>query len=107
MIFPEKGLCSYSIVDDGNAIQQEVMSMGEHLFERLARERGISVEDMREIISKRIEQGWNSDNPVKREQWRKIPCAGEMPTPDEWLRYAVERIKDDGREDLLRKYSIR
>lgn len=81
--------------------------MGEHLFERLARERGISVEDMREIISKRIEQGWNSDNPVKREQWRKIPCAGEMPTPDEWLRYAVERIKDDGREDLLRKYSIR
>lgn len=81
--------------------------MGEHLFERLARERSISVEDMREIISKRIEQGWNSDNPVKREQWRKIPCAGEMPTPDEWLRYAVERIKDDGREDLLRKYSIR
>ncbi len=28
----------------------------------------------------------------KREQWRKIPCAGELPTPDEWLRYAIEQL---------------
>mgnify|MGYP002798638103 FL=1 len=80
--------------------------MQEHIFERMARERNISVEEMRAIISKRIEQGWNSNDPVKREQWRKIPCAGEMPTSDEWLRYAVERIKDDGQEGLLRKYLI-
>lgn len=80
--------------------------MQEHIFERMARERNISVEEMRAIISKRIEQGWNSNDPVKREQWRKNPCAGEMPTPDEWLRYAVERIKDDGQEGLLRKYLI-
>ncbi len=81
--------------------------MVEHIFERLARERGITVEEMRAIISARIEKGWNDKDPVKREQWRKIPCVGEIPTPDEWLRYAVEKIKDDGREDLLRKYSIR
>ena len=47
--------------------------MQEHIFERMARERNISVEEMRAIISKRIEQGWNSNDPVKREQWRKIP----------------------------------
>ena len=28
-------------------------------------------------------------------------CAGDIPTPEEWLRYAVERIKADGRGDLL------
>lgn len=31
--------------------------MQEHIFERMARERNISIEEMREIISKRIEQG--------------------------------------------------
>lgn len=78
--------------------------MAEHIFERLARERGISVEEMRVIISARIEKGWNDPNPGKRAQWRKIPCAGDLPTPDEWLRYAVERIKNEGQEELLQKY---
>lgn len=78
--------------------------MEEHLFERLARERGITVGEMREIISARIERGWNDPNPEKRAQWREIPCVGEIPTPDEWLRYAVERLQEEGRGDLLRWY---
>ena len=78
--------------------------MAEHIFERLARERGITVEEMRANISTRIEKGWNDPNPEKRVQWRSIPCKGELPTPDEWLRYAVERIKADGKEELLRRY---
>ena len=47
--------------------------MQEHIFERMARERNISVEEMRAIISDRIEKGWNDKDPVKREQWRKFP----------------------------------
>lgn len=78
--------------------------MEEHLFERLARERGITVEEMREIISARIEIGWNDSDEEKRSQWRRIPCAGEIPTPDEWLKYAVEKLIEEGREDLLRWY---
>lgn len=80
--------------------------MQEHIFERMARERNISVEEMRVIISDRIEKGWNDEDSVKRKQWRKIPCAGEVPTPDEWLRYVLKKIKDDGQEGLLRKYLI-
>ena len=78
--------------------------MAEHIFERLAHERGITVEEMRAIISTRIEEGWNDLDPEKREKKKKIPCKGELPTPDEWLRYAVERIRDDGRDELIRKY---
>lgn len=78
--------------------------MEEHLFERLARERNITVEEMRAIISARIEKGWNDLDLEKRAQWRRIPCEGEMPTPDEWLKYAVETIEAEGRGDLLRWY---
>lgn len=78
--------------------------MEEHVFERLARERGITVEEMHGIISARIERGWNDADLEKRAQWREIPCAGEIPTPDEWLKYVVEKLKAEGREDLLRGY---
>ena len=78
--------------------------MEEHIFERFAHERGITVEEMMAIISARIERGWNDPDLEKQAQWRKIPCAGEIPTPDEWLKYAVERLKEEGREDLLRWY---
>ena len=76
----------------------------ETLFERLARERNITVEEMRAIISARIEAGKNDPDPAKRAQWERIPCAGNIPTPEEWLRYAVERIEAEGRGDLLRWY---
>ena len=76
----------------------------ETLFERLARERNITVEEMWAIISARIEAGMNDPDPEKRAQWERIPCAGNIPTPEEWLRYAVERIEAEGRGDLLRWY---
>lgn len=76
----------------------------ETLFERLARERNITVEEMRAIISARIEAGMNDPDPEKRAQWERIPHAGKIPTPEEWLRYAVERIEAEGRGDLLRWY---
>lgn len=73
----------------------------EHLFERLARERNITVEEMRAIISARIEKGWNDSDLEKRAQWRKIPCAGDIPTPDEWMQCCLKQLKEEGREDLL------
>lgn len=76
----------------------------ETLFERLACERNITVEEMRAIISARIEAGMNDPDPEKRAQWERIPHAGKIPTPEEWLRYAVERIEAEGRGDLLRWY---
>lgn len=80
------------------------MEEQETLFERLARERGITVEEMRAIISARIEKGLHDPDPKKRAQWERIPCAGEVPTPEELLRYVVKKLKAEGREDLLSWY---
>lgn len=82
------------------------MAEQETLFERLARERNITVEEMRTQIAARIERGWNDPDLEKRVQWRKIPCTGDMPTPEEWLKYAVEQLTEEGREDLLRLDTI-
>ncbi len=52
-------------------------------------------------IATRIERGWNDPDPEKRAQWRKIPCEGATPTPEEWLKYAVEKLQKEGYGDLL------
>ena len=76
------------------------------LFERWAQERDITVEEMRTIIAARIEAGMNDPDPEKRASWECIPRTGEIPTPEEWLRYAVGRLEEEGRGDLLRWYKI-
>lgn len=70
-----------------------------NIAEKNPRERNITVEEMRAIISACIEAGMNDPDPEKRAQWERIPRAGKIPTPEEWLRYAVERIKAEGRGD--------
>jgi len=38
-------------------------------------------------------------DPEKQTQWRAIP------TPEEWLRYVVEKLIENGRDDLLQWHS--
>ena len=65
---------------------------------------GWKTSDMREIISARIRRGMNGPDPKKRAQWEAIPHEGEIPTPEEWLYYAVNILIENGDEDLLRWY---
>lgn len=44
-------------------------------FEKLARDRNITVEEIKAIISARIETGMNA--PLRRAQWEKIPHEGD------------------------------
>lgn len=76
------------------------MKKHENFFERLARERNISVEEMRKIISDRIEQGLNDPDLEKRKSWAAIPCKGDVPTPEEWLNYVVEKMQTNNQGDL-------
>lgn len=77
------------------------MEKHENCFEWLARERNISVEEMRQIISDRIEQGLHDPDTAKYKSWQTIPCVGDVPTQEEWLKYAVENLEKDGQDDLL------
>ena len=53
-------------------------------FEKLARDRNITVEEMRAIISAHIKSGMNDPDPIRRAQWEKIPHTGDMPLLQMW-----------------------
>ena len=87
--------------------RQEAITLqenGKDFFVMLAERDHTTVEKVKEKISKRIWEGLHDPDPERRAQWERIPCAGDVPTPEEWLRYSVKRLKEDGREDLLRHY---
>ena len=66
---------------------------GKDFFAMLAERDHTTVEKIKEKISKRIWEGLHDPDPERRVQWERIPCAGDVPTPEEWLRYSVERLK--------------
>ena len=88
---------------NGHIANHEVIGMkSEHLFERLAKQRGISVPELRELISIRIESGILSDNSLEKSQWERIPHKGQIPTPDEWLQYVIATLKKEELDHFLR-----
>ena len=73
-----------------------------HLFEYLAKQRGISVPELWKLISIRIKSGILSDNPLEKSQWERIPHKGQIPTPDEWLQYVIATLKKEELDHFLR-----
>lgn len=80
------------------------MYNNDSFFKRMAKERGITEEELKEQIQQRIIAGLNSPDPVRRNQWEAIPHEGDIPTPEEFIHFVVEKLTTEGREDLLRRY---
>ena len=81
-----------------------VVNDKENIFKRMAEEHGITEDEMREQIQQRIIAGLNSPDPIRRKQWEAIPCTGDIPTPEEYVRYVVEKLQAECKTHLLRKY---
>lgn len=96
-------MSSVQMSPNGHVANCEVINMRpKHLFEYLAKQRGISVPELRKLISIRIESGILSDNPLEKSQWERIPHKGQIPTPDEWLQYVIVTLKKEELDHFLR-----
>ncbi len=69
------------------------------ILEQIAREHGVTVEEVREEMQKAITEAWVSppkDGGVTAAYQRRVPCRGEIPTPEELIRYAAAEIRKTG-----------
>ncbi len=65
------------------------------IFRKIARENGISVKEVKEEMQEAIAYAYKNppdDSGVTVACQKKVPCKGEIPTPEEFIRYAVEEI---------------
>ena len=62
-------------------------------FEKIAREEGISVDEVRCEIQKAIDDAMQSDDPAVQAYWKKIKYKGEKPTLEEVVLYIAKQVK--------------
>ncbi len=66
------------------------------ILKQVAKENGVTVKEVREEIQKAITEAWKNppaDGGVTAAYQRKVPCKGEIPTPEELIRYAAAEIR--------------
>ncbi|MDE6902687.1 MAG: terpene synthase/cyclase family protein [Lachnospiraceae bacterium] len=72
----------------------------EKILKQIAREHGVTVKEVREEMQKAITEAWTNppgDGGVTAAHQRRVPCKGEIPTPEELIRYAAAEIRKTGR----------
>ncbi len=59
----------------------------------IAMKEGETKETIREHMKIAILEAINSNDPDIQARWKKIPCKGKMPTPEELITYIAECVK--------------
>lgn len=65
----------------------------ENAIQAIAAREGVTVEEARAHIQLAIRAGMRNPDPAIRTEWQKIPCEGDMPTPEEFILYVAERVR--------------
>jgi len=66
------------------------------IYRKVARKHGVSVKEVKEEMQKALEYSYTNtpDDGVIGAYQKQIPSKGEIPTPDEFIRYAAKKIKN-------------
>lgn len=46
-------------------------------------------------MEKAVLAGLGSPDPAVRERWKRIPCKGDVPTPEELIFYLAQKLKEN------------
>ena len=61
----------------------------------IAMKEGVTVEEVRKQIKLAMFAGLCSQDPAVQARWKKVPCKGELPTPEELITYIATHIDAD------------
>ncbi len=66
----------------------------EKILKKVARANGVTIKEVKTEIQAAINEAWkNPPDDAAAAFQRKVPCMGEIPTPDEVIRFMVNEIR--------------
>lgn len=71
----------------------------ENILKEVARANGVTVKEVKNEMQKAINEAWKNppnDGGMTAAYQRKVPCRGEIPTPEELIRYMAGEIRKNG-----------
>lgn len=78
--------------EPGRAIKLDRLELAAQAIQVVALENHMSEEMVREQLMSMILEGMSSENPEDQKRWERIPRAGEMPTPEEFIAFCSEML---------------
>lgn len=65
------------------------------VYRKVARKHGVSVKEVKEEMQKALEYAYTNtpDDGVTGAYQKQVPSKEQIPTPDEFIRYAANKIK--------------
>ena len=64
----------------------------EQALQEVARQNNTTVEEVRKEIKLSMLAGLCNPDPAVQATWKEVPCAGEVPTPEELIEYIVNKL---------------
>ena len=64
----------------------------EQALQTVAIRNGTTVEEVRKEIKLAMLAGLCNTDPAVQTKWKEIPCAGDVPTPEELITYVAETV---------------
>ena len=68
------------------------------ILKKVARANGVTVKKVETEMQEAINEAWkNPPDDVAASYQRRVPCTGEIPTPDEFIRFMADEIRKSHR----------
>ena len=64
----------------------------EQALQTVAIRDGTTVDEVRKEIKLAMLAGLCNTDPAVQTKWKEIPCAGDVPTPEELITYVAEKV---------------
>lgn len=68
------------------------------IYRKVARKNGVSVKEVKREMQKTIVDAWGNtpnDGGMTQAYQRQVPCRGEVPTPNELIRYVAAKVQNE------------
>lgn len=65
------------------------------IYRKVAKKHGVSVKEVKEEMQKALDYAYTNtpDDEITEAYQKQVPSKGEIPTPDEFIKYAAKKIK--------------
>lgn len=74
-------------------MNRKKLLIAESAIKQIAVRKGKTVEEIRKEIQKAMLIGLCSQDPKVQAYWRRIPCKGDIPTPEEVIAFLAKQEK--------------
>lgn len=72
------------------------IEIAKHAIEKIAVGNHTTAEEVRLQIKVAMINGLISEDPKIKAYWKSIPCEGEVPTPEEFIAYTADVVRNNG-----------